>query len=201
MRQIVTKFGGTSVSTRNTWNNIASITQKHMNSGVQPVIVCSALTQISNKLEKAIDAALINEHQSILTDIRQGHLHLAEQLEVSPELIAQDLHQLEQWLTGIALLKQAPAKTHAQILSMGELMMTRLGHAFLEKQGIRCQWYDARELLISTLFHDGDTANYLTARCESEYDPELVEKFIATGAQAIITQGFLLQILKEKLYY
>lgn len=190
MRQIVTKFGGTSVSTRNTWDNIASITQKHMSSGAQPVIVCSALTQISNKLEKAIDAALINEHQSILTDIRKGHLHLAEQLEVNPELIAQDLHQLEQWLTGIALLKQAPAKTHAQILSMGELMMTRLGHAFLENKGIRCQWYDARELLISTPFPDGDTANYLTARCESEYAPELVEKFIASGAQAIITQGF-----------
>lgn len=190
MQQIVTKFGGTSVSTRNTWNNIASITKKHINSGVQPVIVCSALTQVSNKLEKAIEAALINEHQSILTEIRNGHLNLAEQLEVDPELIAKDLLQLEQWLTGIALLKQAPAKTHAEILSMGELMMTRLGHAFLERQGIHCTWYDARELLTSIPFPDGGPANYLSARCESEYDPELVEKFISCGAQAIITQGF-----------
>jgi len=57
MQQIVTKFGGTSVSTRMTWNNIAAITQRHLNSSAQPVIVCSALTQISNKLEKAIEAA------------------------------------------------------------------------------------------------------------------------------------------------
>jgi bifunctional diaminopimelate decarboxylase / aspartate kinase len=131
MQHIVTKFGGTSVSTRNTWNNILSIIQKHLSSGVQPVIVCSALTQISNKLEKAIEAALINEHQSIFNEIRIGHFNLAEQLEVDPQLIAEDLQQLERWLTGIALLKQAPAKTHAQVLSMGELMMTRLGHAFL----------------------------------------------------------------------
>ena len=190
MQQIVTKFGGTSVSTRSTWNNIASITKKHLSTGVQPVIVCSALTQISNKLEKAIDAALINEHQSILLDIRNSHLNLAEALEVNPEVILDDLHQLEQWLTGIALLKQAPAKTHAQILSMGELMMTRLGHLFLERQGIYCKWYDARELLISTPFPDGLSANYLSARCESEHDPKLVEKFLSSGAEAIITQGF-----------
>ncbi|MBI2785419.1 MAG: bifunctional aspartate kinase/diaminopimelate decarboxylase, partial [Legionella longbeachae] len=190
MQHIVTKFGGTSVSTRITWNNIASITKKHMNSSVQPVVVCSALTQVSNKLEKAIEAALLNEHRSIFIDIRNGHLNLAEQLEVNPELISEDLHQLEQWLTGIALLKQAPAKTHAQILSMGELMMTRLGHAFLEKQGIHCKWFDARELLTSTPFPDGEAANYLSARCESEFDPILVEKFISSGAQAIITQGF-----------
>lgn len=190
MQQIITKFGGTSVSTRTTWNNIASITQKHINQGIQPVIVCSALTQISNKLEKAIEAALIDEHQGILTEIRNGHLNLAEQLEVNPELITQDLHQLEQWLTGIALLKQAPAKTHAQILSMGELMMTRLGHAFLERQGIITKWYDARELLISTPFPNSDSANYLSARCDAEYDSALVEKFVASGAKAIITQGF-----------
>jgi diaminopimelate decarboxylase/aspartate kinase len=190
MQHIVTKFGGTSVSTRSTWDNIAAITKKHLGTRVQPVIVCSALTQVSNKLEKAIDAALLDEHQSILIDIRNSHLNLAEQLEVNPELIAGDLHQLEQWLTGIALLKQAPAKTHAQILSLGELMMTRLGHAFLQNQEINCKWYDARELLMSTPFHNGESANYLSARCESEYDPQLVEKFISSGAQAIITQGF-----------
>lgn len=32
--------------------------------------------------------------------------------------------------------------------------------------------------------------NYLSARCESEYDSALVEKFLSSGAQAIITQGF-----------
>lgn len=190
MQQVVIKFGGTSVSSRATWNNIAAITQKHLNTGVQPVIVCSALTQISNKLEKAIEAALLDEHHSLFNDIQSSHLNLAEQLEVNHQLIANDLHQLQQWLTGISLLKQAPAKTHAQILSLGELMMTRLGHAFLEKQGIKVKWYDARELLTSTPTLGGETMNYLSARCESEYDPALVEKFLSTGAQAIITQGF-----------
>lgn len=190
MEQIVTKFGGTSVSTRQTWNNIAAITKKHIAAGLQPVIVCSALTQISNKLEKAIDAALIDEHHAIYNDIEQSHYNLAEALEVNPEIITHELYQLKQWLTGIALLKQAPAKTHAQILSMGELMMTRLGNAFLAQQQINCQWVDAKELLISTHTLGGDLINYLSARCHSEYDAELVERFNGCGAQAIITQGF-----------
>ncbi len=190
MEQIVTKFGGTSVSSRSTWNNIAAITQKHIQSGKQPIIVCSALTQISNKLEKAIEAALIDEHHSIYADIESSHFNLAKELEVNPELISNELHQLKQWLTGIALLKQAPAKTQAQILSLGELMMTRLGVVFLQQQGLKTQWYDARELLTSTHSLGGDLINYLSARCESEYDTELVERFLASGAQAIITQGF-----------
>ena len=80
MDQIITKFGGTSVSSRETWNNILTITQQHIQSGVQPVIVCSALTQISNKLEKAIDAALLNQHLSIEKDIQESHLRLATSL-------------------------------------------------------------------------------------------------------------------------
>ena len=190
MQQLVTKFGGTSVSSLQTWINIASITKQHIATGVQPVIVCSALTQISNKLEKAIEAALINQHQNIEIEIAQGHLELAKALEVSPELISADLNQLQQWLTGIALLKEAPAKTKAQILSLGELMMTRLGHAFLQKQGINCVWLDVREALISTPMPGVDAVNYLAARCNSEPNPDLSKQLSASGAAAVITQGF-----------
>lgn len=190
MQQLITKFGGTSVSSLQTWENIAAITKQHVANGMQPVIVCSALTQASNLLEQAIDAALINQHQNIEADIIQRHLELAEALQVSSELIAAELKQLQQWLTGIALLKEAPAKTRAQILSLGELMMTRLGHIFLQNKEINCLWFDVREALISTPIHGGDEVNYLAARCSSDANPDLSKKLIASGAEAIITQGF-----------
>lgn len=191
MRHIITKFGGTSVSTRANWNNIASITHAHCQSGVQPVVVCSALTQISNKLEKAIEAALINEHQSVFLDIKQSHQDLCEALGVSFDLLAEDLQQLNLWLTGIALLKQAPAKTQAQVLSLGELMMTRLGHVFLQQQGLKTAWFDARKLLTSTPLPGSELSNYLSARCNSDYDAQLVDAFLNSQADAIITQGFI----------
>lgn len=191
MRQVITKFGGTSVSSRQTWEHIAAITQKHLANQTQPVIVCSALTQASNKLEKMIAAALLDEHHSIQSDLTHGYLQLAKELEVNPDLIKLDLQQLQQWLTGIALLKEAPAKTHAQILSLGELMMTRLGHAFLNQKGINCQWFDARTALLSVTRPGHTDDLYLAAHCNSEHNPELSERLANSGFDVIITQGFI----------
>jgi diaminopimelate decarboxylase/aspartate kinase len=191
MHQIITKFGGTSVSSRKTWDNIVKITQQHIAEGRQPIIVCSALTQISNKLEKAIESALLNQHQSIEEDIRTSHKALAEALEVPASLIEVELEQLEQLLTGIALLKTAPAKSQAEIMCLGELMMTRLGHAFLEKKGVKTRWFDVREALISKhIPNSNDAINYLAARCDSEPNHALQEKLRNCGQPAIITQGF-----------
>lgn len=191
MRQIVTKFGGTSVSTRENWGHIAAITKKHLATGLQPVIVCSALTQASNQLEKMIDAALLDKHHCIQADLTAGYVQLANDLGVNPELISLDLQQLQQWLTGIALLREAPAKTQAQILSLGELMMTRLGHAFLQQQGINCRWYDAREALQTTPIQGGEGVNYLAARGNCDPNPKLAEQLATCGSDAIITQGFI----------
>ncbi len=191
MRQIVTKFGGTSVSSRETWNHILAITKNHLNQNLQPIIVCSALTQASNKLEKVIEAALHNTHHPLQAELMQNYLDLAKVLEVDPNLIQLDFEQLKQWLTGIALLREAPAKTHAQILSLGELMMTRLGHAFLVNQGINCLWFDAREALTSIPMPGDDKANYCRARCLGQPNPELAKRLTTSGAQVIITQGFI----------
>lgn len=190
MQQLITKFGGTSVSSLQTWENIYRITQQHIKNGVQPVIVCSAMTQISNKLEQAIEAALVDQHHSIYQDIEQSHGTLAESLGISDRLIDLELQQMHNWLTGIALLKEASPKTRAQILSLGEIMMTRLGHAFLLRKGINCLWLDVREALTSTPVINDESTNFLAARCLSDADPALNARFLSSGAQAVITQGF-----------
>lgn len=191
MRHVITKFGGTSVSSRETWEHIAGITQKHLDNQTQPVIVCSALSTASNKLERMIEAAILDEHHSLHAELVGNYLHLADALDVSPDLITLELQQLKQWLTGIALLKEAPAKTHAQILSLGELMITRLGHAFLKQKGINCLWFDARDALKSITIPGGGVDNYLAARCNSEPNPALSTQFANCGAEVIITQGFI----------
>ena len=191
MRQIVTKFGGTSVSSRETWNHILAITKKHLAAGLQPVVVCSARAQASNQLEKMVEAALLNQQHSLQTQFMDAMLDLARELEVDPQVIQADIQQLEQWLTGIALLHEAPAKTHAQILSLGELMMTRLGHAFLIQHGLNCLWFDAREALTAIPMPGDDTQRYCSARVDAEPNPALAAQLKDSGAQVVITQGFI----------
>ncbi|MDF1677588.1 MAG: bifunctional aspartate kinase/diaminopimelate decarboxylase [Legionellaceae bacterium] len=191
MRQIIIKFGGTSVSSRETWAHIHTITQNHIKQGVQPIIVCSALSQASNKLDQMTSAALLDKHHNLHADLKDAYTQLANALEVDPKHIEPDLKQLHQWLTGIALLNEAPAKTRAQILSLGELMLTRLGHIFLEKNGINCGWFDAREALKSTPILGGDEVNYLNAFCAGKKNPDLAYRLANSGKSAIITQGFI----------
>ena len=190
MQQVVIKFGGTSVSSRATWDNILLITKRHLKAGLQPVIVCSALSNTSNTLEQLIESALTAQYQTRLQALINAHVALAEALNVDVGLINAEFHALEQWLTGVSLLNEAPAKTRAQILSVGELMMTRLGHAFLQQQ-LKCLWYDAREALIATPIPHAPDNNYLAAHVEAKPNRQLAEFMRHSGAEAIITQGFI----------
>src|SRR3990167_1755969 len=197
MQQIVTKFGGTSVSTRSNWDCIVKITKNHIASGVQPIIVCSALTQISNQLEQAIDAALLNQQELLLNTIIQRHQQLAVDLSISAAIIEPAIAQLQALLTGIALLKIAPPKVRADVMSLGEVMMSLLGVNFLQTQGIVTEWLDVREALVSqSIPHTDDNVNYLMARCEGKFNPAFKQRLLNIGAQAIITQGFFAKNLQ-----
>ena len=55
---VVLKFGGTSVSSRERWSNIAAIAGERIREGFHPVIVCSALSGISNALEQLVQEAV-----------------------------------------------------------------------------------------------------------------------------------------------
>ncbi len=191
MTLIVSKFGGTSVSTRENWDNILRIAQQHLNNEVKPIIVCSAMVQASNNLEKMIDEALIDKHHDLYENLITSYRKLANELEVNKSLIENEEKTLEKLLTGIALLKQAPPQTKAQILSQGELMVTKLGHAFLNQNGIDCLWFDAREAIIAIPDIIGEITNYCASKCSSDYNQDLTEKLTNCSQKAIITQGFI----------
>ncbi|MDF1758369.1 MAG: bifunctional aspartate kinase/diaminopimelate decarboxylase [Legionellaceae bacterium] len=191
MSLIISKFGGTSVSTRNNWDNILTISKNHIKSGNKPIIVCSALSQASNKLEKIINQALLNKHQQLHDELIDNYYGLANDLGVEISLVDEDLKNLEKWLTGIALLKQSPSKTHAQILSLGELMITRLGQAFFEGNGINAMWLDARDYLKAIPIPGENSINYISSRCNCDFNKELSDELQNSKAEVIITQGFI----------
>lgn len=191
MTLIISKFGGTSVSTRKNWENVLYIAKRHISNDIKPIIVCSAIAQASNTLELLIQEALLGKYKELYLSLTGNYTKLAHELEVSPSLIQNEYEMLDKWLTGISLLKQAPSQTKAQILSLGELMVTKLGHAFLNQNGIACLWFDAREAIIAVPGLAGEVVNYCASKCASDYNQELHTKFSNCNQQAIITQGFI----------
>ncbi|MDF1758742.1 MAG: bifunctional aspartate kinase/diaminopimelate decarboxylase [Legionellaceae bacterium] len=191
MDLIIAKFGGTSVSTRQNWDNILTIAKNHIENGNKPIIVCSALSQASNKLEKMIELALHDKHQQLHDELVGNYYGLATELGLELDLISDELDKLDKWLTGIALLKQAPSKTYAQIMSLGELMVTRLGQAFLNKKGMSSMWIDARDALKSLPMSSETPNNYGSSRCNCDFNQELSDELRNSTAEVIITQGFI----------
>ena len=186
---VVLKFGGTSVSSRECWDTIAGIVHTRRADNERVCLVCSAVSGISRALEGLIEAAMLGEHERALEVIRDRHCALAEELGVDGRVLLSEFFQeLERLAYGISLTRDVGPALHARILSIGELMSTTLGAAFLKDQGIQTDWVDARKILRSESFaHILPHEEFLSAQCDCTPDPELQQ----IDADVFITQGFI----------
>src|SRR5262249_3974716 len=147
---IVLKFGGTSVSSLANWRNIAKVTRARLDAGARVLIVHSAITGITDRLEKLLDSALARTHDADLHNIEERHSRLAQELGIAlgPQ-VERYLTELRQIAAGVALIGEVSDKTRARVMSTGELMATEIGAAYLRSQGLTVDWADARTMLKS----------------------------------------------------
>lgn len=193
IRWIVLKFGGTSVSTRERWETIAAVARSRIHEGFRPVVVCSALTGVSNLLEALPDRAIQGEHEPLLDDVESRHRILAAEMGVDAEsLLGAYFAELRRLALGISLVRDAGPRIRARVLAMGELMSTTLGAAFLREGGLSVSWTDARELLEAARDKSSNGGRrYLNAACSADADPALQTQLAASPGDALITQGFI----------
>jgi diaminopimelate decarboxylase/aspartate kinase len=186
---VVLKFGGTSVSSLARWQTIGDQIRQRRADGEQVVVVCSAVSGVSDLLERLLPAAESDEHAPILDAIRDKHHGLAAELAVATDEIDAVLSELSRIAQGVSLIGEASPRLTARVMAQGELMSTRLGAAWLAGQGVEAQWMDARQLMVSRSERPGDPRRYLSARCDYSHDPALVATLSAHPV--VITQGFI----------
>ena len=238
---VVMKYGGTSVSTAENWHVIGDIVRKYKCEGLKPVVVCSALSGMSDKLETLIKRACAGDrYEKTLEEIKAAHRDLAEKLgleetahkndtskgstditgidkngggnslkkTVYESLLAGEFDELSRLALGISLTGDAGAKIRARIMAFGELMLTKLGAAFLQSKSLLPIWMDARRML--TARNDprvSELQQYTNAVCSCEQNKELIEElnrvfFSIKGslssessarqsADLVLTQGFI----------
>jgi diaminopimelate decarboxylase/aspartate kinase len=189
---VVMKFGGSSVSTAENWRTIAGLVRQRLDQGLKPFIVHSALQGVSNALEEVLLAAVAGDPSDHLDSIRAQHYELATALELDgPALLDEALHQLDQLVAGVRLVKEVSVRVRVRIMALGELMSTRLGAEFLAQVGLPVQWVDARDLLVSRSRNGRNPVNaFLSATCEFGPD-EAMQSTLAAHGKVILTQGFI----------
>lgn len=189
---VVMKFGGSSVSTAANWATIAQLVRNRLDAGLQPVVVHSALQGVSNALAALLELAESGGATEGLEHIRQRHYELADDLDLDgPALLDESLHELDQLIAGIRLVREVSVRVRVRIMALGELMATRLGAAYLNSAGLPVAWMDARELLTSSRRSNrAQTRDFLSATCDHEAD-ELLQQKLTEAGKAILTQGFI----------
>jgi diaminopimelate decarboxylase/aspartate kinase len=189
---VVLKFGGTSVSSLQNWRNIASVVRERLAAGRRVLIVHSAVSGITDRLEKLLAAALAGAHEPVLAAIEDRHRQLVAELGigVSAEL-ERYFTELRQVAAGLALMRELSDRTRARMMANGELMATEIGARFLAAQGIAASWWDARHgLHAEQRTGASQRASYLSATCDYAPDPQLSATLAALGP-VVITQGFI----------
>ena len=191
-RWIVLKFGGTSVSTLPNWTNIAQVAQRRLAEGAQVLIVHSAISGITDKLEKLLTAATTGEHEAALQAIEARHLQLCEELGVGRSAQLDGYFtELKQISQGIHLTHEISERTRARVMGTGELMSTEIGSRFLRKQGLPVTWWDVREgLKAEQRSHASQRGNWLSATCDFSPDAAL-SAHLTKLSPLVITQGFI----------
>lgn len=189
---LLMKFGGTSVSTAESWQTIRNLVREREASGYRPVIVHSALANVSNLLHLALDAAVAGDYQRQYGEIVDLHMQLAAELGVDGRALLEGyVGELEQLLAGIRLIREISPRVQVKVMALGELMATTLGAAYLRTQGITVEWTDARDILQSVdVPHENERSRYLSASCSFDTDETIQGKLAAIDG-VILTQGFI----------
>ena len=189
---IVLKFGGTSVSTKDNWQNIVSVVKERRSEGFSVCLVHSALSGVSNMLEAIIDRASEGNFEDQVEAIKEKHYQLGQELDVPvDELLEDDFRELEQIVKGIELIGEASYRVQARLLAMGELMATKLGAAYLQDQLGQGQWIDARECIKTVAQKNAsERSRIISAVSNTEYDREVADA-VNSGEPLVVTQGFI----------
>lgn len=185
---LVFKFGGASVKDADNIINLASVVKLYQQNEL--LIVVSAMGKTTNALEKLTKAYVDgnDEMHVIFDEIKKYHYDIIEQLFDKQDAIFNDIANTFVEIDWI--IEEEPHDDYDfiydQIVSIGELISTRIVNAYLNKSGLKSQWVDVRGYIqTDNTYREGVVQWGKTKENINAAIPDLLKKGI------VVTQGFL----------
>ena len=185
------KFGGASVKDADAVRNVANILNLYQNQKL--VIVISAMGKSTNALEAIMNSfwKVDGETNKLIDDLNNFHQ------KIIVDLFADDRGQIEAEVTAIFNALKVRCNSHKsdnynfeydQIISLGEVISTKIVSSYLHYKGWSAVWLDARELIRTT--DRWREANIEWEETEKLLTKKVDEVFSGT-CNIAITQGFV----------
>ena len=186
----VFKFGGASLRDIDNIKNVGDILHKFSSENI--LIVVSAMGKTTNALEEIVVAYFERDGkaQGILHGIRQKHEALmAELFDADDDVYAQvnDTIVEIEWI-----LEDEPHDEYDyiydQIVSVGELLSSKIVAAYLNKIGLKTNWLDARDVLKTDETWRESVVDWQTTQANAQ---NIIKPLFTEGSKFVITQGFI----------
>ncbi|HAP00480.1 MAG TPA: aspartate kinase [Bacteroidetes bacterium] len=185
----VFKFGGASIKDAEGFRNVLSILKKF--SGQEIVLVVSALGKTTNALEEVVHSYFERNGNAnqLLNEVREKHFNLLS------KLIPDSSHKVYEELNNTFIevdwiLEDEPSESfdyiYDQIVSIGEMVSTKMLAAFLNESGMKTKWRDVRDFIrTDNTYREGKVDWEIT---EKKIQAQLVP---ASKNGLVLTQGFI----------
>jgi len=200
---IVMKFGGTSVESAEAIERVSKIVASRR--AQKPIVVVSAMAKVTDQLVSMGQTAASGDCESSLElfrSLRERHFNTATGLlgakraaSLRPKLQAH-LSELENFIRGLAAVKELTQRGSDYLLSFGELLSSLIVADAFTVRGLNAAWVDSRACLVtdSTYTRAAPQMSETRAKCKKQIVPLLSKKrvpvmggFIAATSEGIPT--------------
>jgi aspartate kinase len=187
----VFKFGGASVKDAAAVRNVASILARFK--GEKLIVVVSAMGKSTNKLEEIVAAEKVKNVGQFTALVNELYdFHIAILGELFAEKHFKIYHEIETIFDQIRDRFQKPfpdnySYEYDQIVSLGEVISSKIISAYLFEQGFSSGWADSRELIRTNNQYQEGKVDW--QKTEELVNQTLLPKF--SKVDIIVTQGFV----------
>ncbi|MFZ1705610.1 MAG: aspartate kinase [Saprospiraceae bacterium] len=185
----VFKFGGASIKDVTCFRNIGDILRLFENKTL--VIVVSALGKTTNALEEVVITWFNHREGSkkLLQGIREDHQNIARELCKNNKELLNEINDLMVEIEWI--IEEKPQENYDyyydQIVSIGELLSSKIMAYYLKEKNIPLEWVDARDLILTdNTYRDARVVWNQTQKNTTQKIKPILEK-----GKMVVTQGFI----------
>jgi len=185
----VFKFGGASVRDAENIRNVGSIINSHK--GDKILIVVSAMGKTTNALEEVVRSywQKTDAVESNILKVKDKHHSVIEELFEDGTAIKGELNDLFveiDWLIEEEV-KDSYDYIYDQIVSVGELLSSKVLSAYLGTTGLRSAWLDVRDIIKTDEIYRGAKVDWDSTLSLAKGGINELFK----NADVIVTQGFI----------
>lgn len=128
---------------------VVSIVNENVQEKKEQVIVCSAMSQVTNQLLAISELAAAGQQSAALEiyeGLKDSHFAVATHFDVADEfeaLAGELLKRLENFIMGVSMIHELSDRSLAYLSSYGERLSTRLLTCVLVKHGLKARQFDS----------------------------------------------------------